>query len=378
MNAATSPSAFNPARLKLARLRRGLSATALGRAVDVTPRTISRWEDGDVEPLAANVDALARVLDVPASFFAAPDLDFVPLEAVSFRALSKMTARQRDSATASGAIAVELGRWIDSRFRLPISDLPTLEGYDVERAAAVVRERWGIGQAPINNLVHVLEAHGVRVFSLASDVASVDAYSFMMDGLPYVFLNTMKTGERRRFDAAHELGHLVLHCGDEVPHGKAAEQEAQAFAAALLMPRESILAAGLRHASVERVLVAKRQWRVAAMALTHRLHELELTTEWGYRDACVQLSRMGYRRGEPHGAIVPETSQVLTKVFKSLREQGIGPADVAAELNISVDELNRHVFGLVPVAVQGTGAATAGSRPGAPSRLRVIEGGRQS
>jgi transcriptional regulator with XRE-family HTH domain len=143
--------ALNPARLKLARLRRGLSATALGREVDVTPRTISRWEDGDVEPQPANIEALALALQVPASFFAAPDLDFVPIEAVSFRALSKMTARQRDSATVAGAIAVGLARWIDDRFHLPAPDLPTLEGYDPERAAAVVRERWGLGQAPINN-----------------------------------------------------------------------------------------------------------------------------------------------------------------------------------------------------------------------------------
>jgi Zn-dependent peptidase ImmA (M78 family)/transcriptional regulator with XRE-family HTH domain len=371
------PVALNPARLKLARLRRGLSATALGREVEVTSRTISRWEDGSVEPLPANIDALARALQVPASFFAAPDLDFVPIEAVSFRALSKMTARQRDSATAAGAIAVGLARWMDSRFHLPAPDVPTLEGYDPERAAAVVRERWGLGQAPIGNLLHVMEAHGVRVFSLASDVASVDAYSFKMDGLPYVFLNTLKTGERRRFDAAHELGHLVLHCGDEVPHGKAAEQEAQAFAAALLMPRQSVLAASLRHANVDRILSAKRQWKVAAMALTHRLHELDLLTEWGYRDACVQLSQLGYRKGEPRGAIVPETSQVLAKVFKALRSQGTGPAEVAAELDISVDELNRHVFGLVPLAVQGGSVASAAPAPTpATTGLRVVKGGR--
>lgn len=330
-----------------------------------------RWEAGDVEPLPANLDALAVALEVPVTFFSEPDLDFVPLEAVSFRALSKMTARQRDSATAAGAIAVGLSRWIDNRFRLPVPDVPTLEGYDPERAAAVVRERWGLGQTPISNLVHVLEAHGVRVFSLASDVASVDAYSFKMEGVPYIFLNTLKTGERRRFDAAHELGHLVLHCGDEIPHGKAAEQEAQAFAAALLMPRSSVLAAGLRNASLDRILTAKRQWKIAAMALTHRLHELDLMTEWGYRDACVRLSQMGYRSGEPRGAIVPETSQVLAKVFKALRDQGVGPADVAEHLHLTHDELNRHVFGLVPLAVDGGNQGGGASAVG----LRVVRGG---
>lgn len=375
MTSAPAPrdaSYFNPKRLTIARQRRGFSMTALGQAVKVSTRTVARWENCEADPLPSNIEALSTALDLPPSFFAARDLEFVPVAAVSFRALSKMTARQRDSATAAGAIAVGLARWIDLRFRLPKPDLPTLEGYDPERAAAVLRERWGLGLLPISNMVHLLEAHGVRVFSLASDVASVDAYSFKLDAVPYIFLNTQKTGERRRFDAAHELGHLVLHCGDEVPHGKAAEQQAQAFAAALLMPRPSVLGAGLRNASTERILQAKRQWKVAAMALTHRLHELDLLSEWGYRDACVRLSQMGYRSGEPRTAIVPETSQVLAKVFKALRDQDISPAEVAAQLDITQDELSRHVFGLVPVLISG--GNEWGGAPSRPTALRVIRG----
>jgi Zn-dependent peptidase ImmA (M78 family) len=158
-----------------------------------------------------------------------------------------------------------------------------------------------------------------------------------------------------------------------VPHGKAAEHDAQAFAAALLMPRGSILTAGLRNAGVDRVLRTKGHWKVAAMALTHRLHELDLMTEWGYRDACVRLSQMGYRSGEPNGAITPESSQILAKVFRSLRGLGLGPADVAQDLRISQEELNRHVFGLVPLAVQGgrQGRRLAGPSPD----LRVLPGG---
>ncbi len=306
---------------------------------------------------------------MPLSFFMAQDAEFVPVEAVSFRALSKMTARQRDSATAAGAIALELARWIEERFTLPAADIPTLEGQDPEQAAAIVRERWGLGQTPISNMVHLLEMHGVRVFSLASDVASVDAYSFRTNGVPFVILNTGKTGERRRFDAAHELGHLVMHCGDEVPHGKEAEQVAQKFAAAFLMPRRPVLASGLRNAGIDQILIAKRHWKVAAMALTHRLAELDLLTEWGYRDTCVRLTQMGYRRGELSGAIVPETSQVLAKVFKALREQGIGPTEIADKINVLPEELRRHVFGLTPIAVDG-------DKHGGPSpegrRLRVL------
>jgi len=199
-------------------------------------------------------------------------------------------------------------------------------------------------------MLHLLEAHGVRVYSLTAENAQLDAYSLFWHTQPFVFLSTRKSGERGRFDAAHELGHLVLHGEHETPHGPHAELQANRFAAAFLMPRSSVLAAGLRHATVDRILRSKRTWNVAAMALTHRLNELGLLTEWGYRSACVQLSRMGYRSGEPQG-ITRESSQLLAKVFKSLREDGIRASDIAADIGISTNELRTHVFGLTLISV---------------------------
>ncbi|MEW1759360.1 ImmA/IrrE family metallo-endopeptidase [Streptomyces cyaneofuscatus] len=148
-------------------------------------------------------------------------------------------------------------------------------------------------------MVHLLEAHGVCVFSLSRDCQEVDAFSFWDRGIPFVLLNTGKTAERGRFDAAHELGHLVLHGEEQVPHGPQAEGEAHRFAAALLMPAADVLAHAPRNPSTTWILQAKRRWKVAAMALAHRLHELNLTTEWQYRTHCVELSRMGYRKSEP-------------------------------------------------------------------------------
>jgi Zn-dependent peptidase ImmA (M78 family) len=75
----------------------------------------------------------------------------------------------------------------------------------------MVRARWGLGQATIPNMIHLLEAHGVRVFSLASECAAVGTFSTHRGGCPLVLLNVGKSGERIRFDSAHELGHLVLH-----------------------------------------------------------------------------------------------------------------------------------------------------------------------
>jgi Zn-dependent peptidase ImmA (M78 family)/DNA-binding XRE family transcriptional regulator len=359
---------LTPSRLTLARERRGLTLSALARAVGVTPRTVTRWESGDVQPAPDKLAAFVDVLEMPEAFFFADEVEELTEDAISFRALSKTPAGRRNAAISAGRLTITLERWIETRFRLPTPDVPTLPKYEPEMAAQVVRERWGVGNAPIANLVHLLEAHGVRVFSLAADISAIDAFSlFTREGTPFILINTTKTGERQRFDAAHELGHLVIHCEGEVPHGREAEQQAQRFAAAFLMPRDDVMAQPLWHADTQRILTAKRRWRVAAMALTHRLRELGMLTEWGYRDACVYLSQAGYRRGEPFGSITPETSQVLGKVFHALRERHVKPTDLAADLHLTVEELNRHVFGLVPVSVSGEG------RGGGPSpNLRVV------
>ena len=147
----------------------------------------------------------------PETFFFGDDLEEPALDTASFRSLSKMTARQRDTALGSGAIALLLNQWIESRFSLPSPNLPDL-GRDAspESASEAVRREWGLGELPVKNMVHLLEAHGVRVYSLAIDAAEVDAFSMWRQNRPFVFLNT-KSSEHARFDAAHELGHLVLH-----------------------------------------------------------------------------------------------------------------------------------------------------------------------
>jgi Zn-dependent peptidase ImmA (M78 family)/DNA-binding XRE family transcriptional regulator len=343
---------LSPSRLAIARKRQGWTIARLAEQTGLSTRSISLYENGHQEPSEETLRQLARVLQVSPDFLSGPDLDEIPVDAVSFRALSKMTARQRDRALGAGRIALLINDWIDARFELPEVDIPTLTGYDPESAAQVVRARWGLGERPVANLLHLLEAHGVRVFSLTADNNQLDAYSLYWHGQPFVFLSTAKSGERGRFDAAHELGHLVLHGEHLVPSRPTAEAEANRFASAFLMPRASVLAQGLRDATPARILQAKQVWKVAAMALTHRLFELSLLTDWGYRAACVQLSQWGYRRTEPKG-IPRESSQLLEKVLRSMRDRGETLGTVAAAVGIRPGELQAHFFGLTLTVLPG-------------------------
>jgi Zn-dependent peptidase ImmA (M78 family) len=293
---------------------------------------------------------LAAALSFPVEFFQGSDVEGFPLGAVSFRAMSKMTAGTRDAALAAGRIALLINEWLEARFQLPRPDVPTLGLQSPETAAEMVRTRWGLGYAPIPNMVHLLESKGVRVFSLPPECRSVDAYSLRWFDTPVVVLTPGKSSERRRFDLAHELGHLVLHAEQEGFQGPTAEREANRFASAFLMPRRALLARPLRNASLDAILRERTRWKVAAMALTYRLKELGFLSDWEYRHHCVALSRLGYRRAEP-GGCPGETSLLLAKVLQALRAKKILLADVAAELNITYDELAQHLAELVVMPV---------------------------
>jgi len=243
-----------------------------------------------------------------------------------------------------------VNEWIENRFTLPKPDLPEL-GRDIapEAAAEALRCHWGLGELPIKNLVHLLESKGVRVFSLSIDAKEVDAFSMWWNGTPYVFLNTLKSSEHSRFDAAHELGHLVMHRHGQ-PHGSEAEKEANAFASAFLMPMKSIVASKLRFPTIDTLIRAKKHWGVSVAALNYRLRSVGLTTEWINRSLCIQIAQAGYRTREPQ-SVMRETSLLLEKVFTALRQDNLGRADIAQELHVTSYEIDELTYGLLKVGI---------------------------
>jgi Zn-dependent peptidase ImmA (M78 family)/transcriptional regulator with XRE-family HTH domain len=364
---------LTPSRLTLARNRRGFTKKGLAKEAGVSTRSVTGFESGELEPKPGTLVKIAQVLDFPPSFFEAEDLPEVSSEAVSFRALSKMEAAQRKSALAAGSLAFALHDWIASRFKLPVPNVPKLgPGVDPETAAQVVRAEWGLGEKPAPNLVHLMEVRGVRVYSITQDCRELDAYSLWRGDQPFVFLNTQKTGEHSRFDAAHELGHLVLHWHHEVPQGRQAEQEANRFAAAFLMPAASILAKVPKNPSLKQLVRAKQPWKVSVAALTHRLHQLEVLSDWHYRMLWIEIGDKGYRTNEPEPRVSRETSQILNKVFAALRKEGCTKADMARELHVHPQDLDTLVFGLAMMPLGDVSGIPARPKPEEYPPLQLV------
>jgi len=335
---------FNPSRLSIARKRRLLNKKGFADLVGVAAHTITRCEQGQSKPSSDNIVKFAETLNFPVAFFYRSDLEIADAELVSFRSQRAMTAAERDAALAAGAIGFEISDWIESRFDLPTIQVPDLNLYDPETAAILLRQDWGLGEDPISNMVHLLESKGIRVFSLAENSKRVNAFSLWRGDKPYVFLNTMKTAENSRFDAAHELGHLTLH-QDGKTTGRVAEDEANRFASALLLPKASVLASISRVHSIDQLVHSKKKWLVSLSALTLRLHRLNKLTDWRYRDFCIQI-RTRYKNTEPEG-IEREKSVVWQKVMKTLWSEGITQLDIAQALDLPESEVSTLIFGIL-------------------------------
>lgn len=336
---------FNPQRLILGRKRRKLTARALASAVGVSPITISRLENGANEPEEETVQALSHVLDFPQAFFFADEVDELPAEAASFRSLSSMTAKERDAALSAGVIAYLFHDWIAARFNLPEIDVPQVRDATPEAAAQVVRANWGLGQQPISSMIKLLESKGVRVFSICEDTKNVDAFSCWRNGQPFVFLNTFKSTERSRFDAAHELGHLVMHKHGAPQDSRHAESEADRFASALLMPADDVMSRIRFVSDLDNLIQAKKRWGVSVAALNYRLHKLGIVSDWQNRSLNIEMSSRGFRRQEPEG-LAPETSALWPQVFATLWRERVTRDHIANELHIPTRELDSILFQL--------------------------------
>ncbi len=339
---------YNSKRLTLARERRGLTKKALAELAGITTRTLSTYENAEnISSLdEATFLRVVRALGYPIEFYQQEDVESVNPDSVSFRALTTLSAGKRNAAIGAGTLALELDKWMSKRFKQRhhnLLDFRSDDYVDPQTAAMLLRDHWSLGELSISNMVHLLEKNGVRVFSLAENCLEVDAFSFWKDNVPFALLNTMKSNERSRFDAAHELGHLVLHKHGS-NKGREAEEQADKFASAFLMPEGSVLAAVRPYASLDDTIRLKKFWKVSAAALIRRSYDLGIFTEWHYRQLYIELSKRYGRRTQPSPIEEREESIVLAKVISSLRSSGAQRDSIVREIGIPSDELAALTF----------------------------------
>lgn len=331
---------FNAFRLTVARQRRAMTKTELALRCGVTVQAITGYEGRTFSPSPEMLLRMAAVLGYPLSFFCGPTLPPLQLSETTFRSLRTTSARLRDRALASGTLVASLIEpMLYDRFKRVPLDVPDVPGASPAEAADLLRVQWGLGVGPIDNMVVLLESKGVQVFWMSEEESKIDAFAFWHGDVPFVFLNPEKgTGDRQRFNAAHELAHLVLHRHVPNPPDRDIEREAHAFAAAFLLPAAQFEREAPRVADIDEFRPVKRRWKVSIAAMVRRCRDLGLLTRWQYEDAVKEIGRRGWRTREPV-EIDHEDSRLHRLMFERFVTEGVGPRRLAELLDLDVEQI---------------------------------------
>jgi len=346
-------SLFDPFRLKVAREAMGLRKTELAKRIGMTPAVLTQYESGISKPSAAALVKLSMALGQSVEFFADDGRRSGARGhgTAFFRSLRSTRQIQRDKAQARAFLMSEVVDELRRRVKLPelniMENVHVSESDDpevIEQRAEALRAFWNMAPGPVPNMVRLLEANGIIVVRCNVDCREVDAFSRWYGKTPLVVLDDGKPLDRLRFDAAHELGHILLHADPE--SGNAIlEAQAHGFAAAFLMPRNDI-----RHQLPTRLLwpifrELKKVWGVSVAALLRRALDLGRLTEATFRRAMMTLSKLNQRKNEtmfPLDGVEPAV--LLRMAVEVLEAKGYTVADLARDTKLPAPFVREAVF----------------------------------
>lgn len=354
-------SVFNQDLLRIARQARRWSQSALSKHSGVSQANISKLENGLIGPTDEVLESISKALDFPEDFFFQNDRVIGLPMSVNYRKRASAGQKVVEQLEAELNIRIlHIRRLLNAAELEPELKLPRLEvdEYDgnPSRVAELVRRTWLAPSGPLRDLIAWVERAGCIVVHCDLAAKTVDGFTVQIPDMPpCIFLNRNQPADRQRFSLAHELGHVVMH---QVPSPEM-EDEANEFAAALLMPASDIrshLAGG--RLTIQRLASLKPIWRVSMAALLVRAKTIGSITANQSQYLWRQMSSMGYRRIEPPELdFKPEQPTTLPEIIRlHLEELGYGVPDLAVALRTSEDDLKN----LHPI-------------PGAKTHLRVIK-----
>lgn len=304
-------SQFNSEHLAEARAYNKMTGEELAGLIGVRKQAISQFENKKAEPDYGTVCRMSAALKFPVSFFYEKTVSGL-VGNTYFRAPFSSNKRdlnsQRIKAKYVAQIYGTLARYVDF---WPYNVPEFKDTQNIASAAQRLRDYWGLGQEPIQDMISLMERNGIIMSEFATDTKKIDAfyqYGEIKDSAYHcVVLGTEKPSfVRRQFSAAHELGHIVLHEKfndlDDASREdfRKREDEANEFAAAFLLPKAAFLNdLKMCPNKLTRYVELKRKWRVSISAMVVRAYNLEAINQNQYQYLMRQISKNGWRTEEP-------------------------------------------------------------------------------
>lgn len=330
---------FDGGRLAQAREARGLSCADVARLIGVSRASASNYEMGKQVPRPDIQEKIADVLNLPMHFFLRPKpalekgTIFYRSNAVSLKAARVKAERRHEWLR---EIVGYLKEYLDfPKVNLPLvgkhKEIENISMQDIEEFALECRKFFRVENGPIPNMALLLENNGIIVSQGYFDEDRLDAFSECPPNEhPFVFLGRDKlSAVRSRFDAAHELAHILLHRdikASQINNNRAfkiIEEQAHRFAGAFLLPESDFLK-DLWNVNLDAFRSLKARWKVSIGAMIMRCHHLECINEDQTKRLWISYNRRGWRVREPLDDQLPhENCRLLKRSFEMLVNDGI-------------------------------------------------------
>jgi Zn-dependent peptidase ImmA (M78 family) len=371
----TSTPGFVGARLTEARLAAALSATQLAEALDLSPQSISKYENGHQTPQLETLHLLAKHLGIPAAFFLKQKTE-CDVDPVFWRGSLSAPASMKSRAAVRLEWMKEIVDYLNGFFDFPALNVPRLDvpsvdttGLDfIEDVADQVRRHWGIVDGPMPDCVEKLEANGILVARIHVLAEKLDAFSQWSGQFkqPFIVLSRDKASAcRQRFDTLHELAHMVLHRGldprrlEDRSTYNTIEKQAHRFACSILLPEREFLDE-LYSPSLDGFLALKERWGTSVAAMIVRCSDLGILNDDQSRTMWINYNRRGWRKGEPlDGKIEKERPTLIRRSFELLLDERVQSlADIKRALPFPISDLE-ELTDLDPGALGGEALAKA-------------------
>ncbi len=327
---------FVGARLTEARQARGLTQTGLSQLTGIRGQSISHYEQGRQSPSPEALEVICEKLDLPERYFLRLVSDLSNGK-TRFRSSNSRARLARLQAASRLNWVVEITQYLAQYVDLPAPQIPTLRvpsgtaaaDAAIEQAAAMCRQQFDVGSGPVTDMLVLLENAGCTVSQFILDRVLGGSCSCWARGTPYIVLQPRTGVGRLQLDAAHELGHLVLHRdvereGTQDPElHRILELEADRFARAFLLP-ERTFGKEVWAATIDALLSLKRQWRCPVEAMIYRCGEIGRFSQDEVRRALINLTRRGWKTGgEPFEDPPPTPPRLLARSMMLLLDEGV-------------------------------------------------------
>lgn len=220
----------------------------LADQLNISKQAVHRLESGEMKPSSELLLNVCEIFNKPYEYFRDNIDKRYQLEQICFRHNSEkevklvtlLEIKQEILDEVTYFINLENLLGIERTFENPLADLGINNKKDVEKAAKQLRKKWRLGSVPIADVVETLENKGIYVVEVQHNEEFSGLSTMMNDEIPVIVLNkNVKSIERKRLTAIHELGHLILKFSKHL-NEETIERYCNHFAGAVLLPEEML------------------------------------------------------------------------------------------------------------------------------------------